>query len=297
MSTNCLLTKLKGIVDNDSLVPYGYVKFTIHAGTKKCRMYIGGAFDAKIKGEANFLDAEGQVIGKEITTNSNYVYISASETESYVFVECRYERLDWLSFAVPTGQEADYDQGRFSIDLEQFSYSPDFRGITTVSSNARNFLFGDASKFLKPEWTHMITLYLPDNESVYGDISEVIPTSITSINLFNTGIAVDLAKISELSIPNFIMPSKAYGDFAELGKISGFNMLYGVNVVGVTGSIEGFVENAKIRGAGRVMFEWCGYFPNVTYKGISLATSTEVIRGSNVYFNWDAEGNITWTAS
>lgn len=317
MSNNCLVTKLKGSVDNDSLSKIGEIKITIAPGntTAECLALISGITDpsypyARIVGDANFLDPNGGIIGKSLTwgdikgdgISGNRVRVSPSNSEVTLFINVRYNAI-FFTGEKDTSHRMSMNIDEFAFNSNTFEYftPTDYFGTNGISVS------GDVSKLkltigLSP---NMLTLTGPN---LYGSINDLLERSssyIQRLSTYNSKVRIDLSSISWgsfTSLSIIFLGGETYGDFAVFGNIPLLNYLYATSngaMAHLTGSIEGFVENAKTRGAGSVKLPWPMNFTEVTYGGVKLpvATGTEggPIHSADNTLNWDAQGNITWT--
>ena len=192
MANNCLFKKLNGIADNDSLPIYNaiiiplrsnldqvsdsnrYINVTWHTdlatGNEKLRN-IGG----------NFLDAQGNVIGTELTIQqiSGKVYFSANTKEIIIFGENALRSIE------------DPNYGFLNLDLSQLKYCS---AIYNLNISGRNKT-GDLSEL--PESSRWVQLIL-SSVSITGDVAS-LPTTLPSFILYNnsTNLEGDFASLAE----------------------------------------------------------------------------------------------------
>lgn len=317
MSNNCLATKLKGSVDNDNLSKIGEIKITVAPGntTAQCLALLPPTDPsyhyARIVGDANFLDSNDGIIGKSLTwgdvigsgISSGIIRISPSESEAILFINVRYNAIFF------TGN---IDRShRMSMNIDEFAFNSntfDYFTLTDVYGENGIIASGDVSKLKltignSPSW---LTLASPN---LYGSINDLLERSsnIQTFSIYNSKIRLDISSISWnnfTSLQSLYIGGETYGDFAAFGNIPSLNIIYATPLgamTHLTGSIEGFVENAKTRGAGSVKLPWPHNFTEVTYRGVKLPVASRTeggpIKSFNNTLNWDAQGNITWTES
>jgi hypothetical protein len=319
MSTNCLVTKLKGSVDNDNLSKIGEIKITIAPDDTiaECLALLPSSTDpsysyARIVGDANFLDSNGGIIGKSLTygdvisggISESKMRISPSESEVILFVNVRYNAISFTGSIDKSN--------RMSMEIDEFEYNSnsfDYFTLTNYFGTQGISASGDVSK-LKLTIGRSPNLLILACPNLYGSINDLLERSssyIEKFSTYNSKIRIDLSSISWgslTSLRELYIGGETYGDFAAFSNIPSLSTIYATHgdvMTHLTGSIEGFVENAKTRGAGSVKLPWPQNLIEVTYRGVKLpaATGTEggPIKSLNNTFNWDAQGNITWTES
>jgi hypothetical protein len=98
MTNSCLVTKLKGVVNNNNLPIYDTIRVALRSNLDQVSLenrYVYVTWHGDIEGEkklrnigGNFLDAQGNVIGTEITLSQmsgNKAYLSTDSKEIIIF--------------------------------------------------------------------------------------------------------------------------------------------------------------------------------------------------------------------
>lgn len=182
MTNDCLVTKLKGTVNNDMLTRFGYhgikVNMTIEGDFNNPFINPTATSDVIIRGNAYFKDDSGANLGK--TGKATFQYIHA---EAGIFY------LEWKDGSL-SGNVWEFfcKDKNISANTETLSY------IFTPITRFYNFMLrgnGDISKLLeKIEVENVFQLYGYD---LVGDIINVIPASIVTLN--NSGITGTLESL------------------------------------------------------------------------------------------------------
>lgn len=185
MANNCLVTKLKGTVNNDMLPRFGWHGI-------KVNMLIAGDFnnpfvsptatsDVMIRGNAYFADDSGANLGK--TGKATFHHIHA---EAGIFY------LDWkdgsLSGSIDTFRCNSND---IDLNVEDISY------IFNSGTYIYNFIIighGDIATIMqKIKISSLGVLQLNGNNNLIGDITNIQPASIISIQ--NTSVTGTLESL------------------------------------------------------------------------------------------------------
>lgn len=260
--SDCLVTKLKGVVDNDNLEKLGVLKInrvynanetqnSAYLGVVRSEIPAGKTVVLKIIGDGYFADTYGGAsIGKEVEVSSEQ---STAVRNLYT------------------------SNGNYEIEIHN---KYDFR-VNQLSKDYH-------TKIDDVFWTKIIGI---NGEGYYGSLGSLDANKITSVNLADSQYGAvtytneDIAKL--INITSFSVASERFEriDTNTLGKLIN---LVGANQVSVLqGSIEDFV--AEQRAGGRTTFsetlnlKWIGALGLVTFNGATI---------SNVQ-----DGYITWTAS
>lgn len=140
MSNECLVTKLKGAVNNPALPKMGYLGFEVRPveGVDNFQPFIisGGTDDGKplayIEGEGNFYADEQrtQLIGKELPSSGMYIHTYLSHDVQHVFLN-KYGLDQFEPYKVNA-------QFLSQVDLEDFKYFKKLKDLN-VTVSAYNF--------------------------------------------------------------------------------------------------------------------------------------------------------------
>jgi hypothetical protein len=195
MANNCLVTKLKGTVNNDSLLKLGELRFKLPSGLTKAyagqygapveiSLISGTATAYKGSGESQvqvtFPVTAGDGVGTYITTTS----------ECVVSVISKYE-LTSISGIIVAGY----------IDLAELKYCKTINNVSTSLAPAIN-IFGDIKDLLnentpvRPFNTEAVSF--ANCREVYGDFSDLAyftsSVNTSKVNVYNSKIAGTIEK-------------------------------------------------------------------------------------------------------
>lgn len=285
----CLVTRLKGTVDNDALPVFGALNFKVSAGDNVAEIIMIGVAGAAVKtsGGCYLTNQEGtQNLGNTATaSNTYYLYVKGN---GYVSVSNKYS-LGYFS-CISTD---------VSVDVNDFAHNGG--EFLTASSNITKEgcdIYGDITDIVL-NWEN---LQLANCANLSGSIKKTIDVNgnnLLSLHSYGTQIELDLAWLRNTpNLKTFNAGVKVYGDISALGhtKLStAYFAAASANVV--TGTIEQFVANKIASGqtSGTFNLQWPSTFLNVTYKGTPLPNNDAVTdKTDKCTFTWDSAGNVTW---
>ena len=263
MSTNCLVTKLKGNVDNNAVAKLGegVIKNVLHQFAVRAT----SAFSCRTNG--NYLSTtEGGPYTDHVSFDADgqphNVYLSQTTD---IYVDNWYNGV-WDFWGLTGSLDLKYSK----IASLQSSMLED---IGTLNTNIRTVEI-NIRKLIVSNKVHSIIKF-QITASTYFDINPLTASDIVSRmpNLEK----LDLAGLGGVSQNQFT------GDFTELGKLTSLNVYGGNFFKDGTPSLEGFVAKARTAGrtTGTVNLR---YIPsNVTFNGDVIPTIT-------------AYKALTWTA-
>lgn len=243
----CLVTKLNGTVDNDSLMHIG--EFRIKIGkvsnpTKDSQLVkIGVTSDTELRivGDGYFTDSTLiQNKGKKITISrndevANNVYVSNGDIELAVM-----NKYNLTEISMPNKK---YNTNR-SFNLDELKYSS---GLTNIDCNDSK-VYGDLKSLSECSNFKSITL---SSSLVTGDISALAGKNMGVINLDSTAIVGDIANLknsSNLSLLH-VSSSAISGDISVLGNKNGLKYLSIANSA-LYGDISAFRNKPNIKELG-----------------------------------------------
>ena len=218
----CLITKLNGSVQNDSLLRIGEFKVKVSkvesptADSQKFNVRNYKNTQLRIIGDGYFTNEtltenKGKVMNITADTNT-LVYYSNGDYEIAVS-----EKYSLNTIGIFLSSSWKPFKGKLSFDIESLKYSP-----------------------------NIINILLSDTQ-VTGDIAELSKlTKVSTILLNNTQVTGDIAELSKLTnlIKLSIDYTKVTGDIAVFGKMTNLSDIPGVNKTLVTGDISVY-KNAK----------------------------------------------------
>ena len=239
----CLVTKLNGTVDNDSLMHIG--EFRIKLGkvsnpTKDSQLIkIGVTSDTELRivGDGYFTDSTlTQNKGKKITISrndevSNEVYVSNGDIELAVM-----NKYNLSEIAMPNSK---YNKDR-EFDLDELKYSTSLKAIDAKDSK----VFGNLNSL--SNCTRFSSIVL-GNTLVTGNISVFADKNMGVVNLASTAVVGDISNLKnsrDLSLLH-VSNTAISGDISILGNKNNLRYLSIANS-GLYGDISAFRNNQNI---------------------------------------------------
>jgi hypothetical protein len=304
---NCILTEYVGNIDNENLLKYGEFSIEVAStnGAKKkiFAIYLRNttiSCELRVIGNGVFTASDGTEIGKTVDVvsllPSHDIYLKSTENVKIGImgkysnnisgltgidgVTAKSEDFAFLTFYDLTGSGS--QTFIFTGDLADFSIQHSFVGKWQSGNSTSGRIVEFFEKFDKTQSNIRCSIVTTKDIPKFSTslLDDVERTTLNAISfsrgdLFNGNIE----KLGYFNLADFFTPSAFAG--------------------GYTGTIEGMVTNLLTHkpSGGRIRFAFPQYYVNVTYKGESLATQSEVIKQESSYINFDAQGNITWTAS
>lgn len=211
----CLVTKLNGTVDNDSLMHIG--EFRIKLGkvsnpTKDSQLIkLGVTSDTELRivGDGYFTDSTlTQNKGKKITISrndevANDVYVSNGDIELAVM-----NKYNLIEISMPKKQ---YNTTK-SFNLDELQYSTHLKNIEANSSK----VYGDLKSLSK--CSKIVSTLLSDS-LITGNISVFADKNIGTLNLANTAAVGDISNFKNSSSLSYfyVSDSAISGDISVLG--------------------------------------------------------------------------------
>ena len=256
----CLITKLNGSVQNDSLLRIG--EFCIKVSKVESptadsqRFVVNNSKDAQLRiiGDGYFTNKTlSENKGKELNITANTettVYFSNGDyevvvSEKYSLTQVgTYIKTSWIEY-----------KGKLSFDIDSLKYSPNISFLAISKTGVT----GDIAVLGKLTGLTHITL---DNSQVTGDIAVFGKlTSLTHITLDN---------------------SQVTGDIAVFGKLTSLAKIPAINHTGVTGDIAVY-KNSN--------------FKTLQLLGTSVYGDLSVLQNSILWVQADRNttGTFTWT--
>lgn len=239
----CLVTKLNGMVDNDSVMQIG--EFRIKIGkvsvpTKDSQLIkIGVASDTELRivGDGYFTDSTlTQNKGKKITIHRNdeapnEVYVSNGDIELAVI-----NKYNLFEITMPNSK---YNNDRV-YDLDALKYSTQLRSLD--AKNAK--VFGNLNSL--SNCTRLSSIVL-GNTLVTGNISVFADKNMGVVNLNTTAVVGDISNLKNSSNLSLLHVSNTAisGDISVLGNKNNLRYLSIANS-GLYGDISAFRNNKNI---------------------------------------------------
>lgn len=277
----CLVTKLNGTVDNDSLMRIGEFRIKmkkVSAPTKDSQLIkIGVTSDTELRivGDGYFTDSTlTQNKGKKITISrndevSNEVYVSNGDIELAVM-----NKYNLVEISMPKSQ---YNKDR-AFDLDALKYSTHLKSLDARNSK----VFGNLNSL--SNCTRFSSIVLADT-LVTGNISVFADKNMGVVNLATTAVVGDISNLknsSDLSLLH-VSNTAISGDISILGNKNILRYLSIANS-GLYGDISAFRNKPNLKELGLNKLNCTG----------DLATLPD-----NILFidNTGGSGKFSWGAS
>lgn len=260
----CLITKLKGVVDDSSLLKLGELrikKTKVSEWNGRTQSFVISAsenMDISIVGDGYFTDETGaENKGKTLSVvpgiNSNVYF---SNGDFYISIPNKYAITRFNFTSAPSSDPTDNDALKSkSFDASLLNYTQGLAYLSAVNTG----LYGDASNWNFPLLENLylssditsstkalgksksiVDLNIGDCSNISGDISEFSDLSLM-VNLAadNTALEGNISALSNLTDLKSISLSKTnvYGDLSSLSKLTKLTRLLLIGT-SVTGSVD-----------------------------------------------------------
>lgn len=245
---NCLVTTLKGTVNNQNVFPFGSMKFELGDGGNVSRAIvrvINGATLSIASGTFNLYNSAGTTI---VATNvSSYNFSDASNTDYTV----EGKGIFYLSnkYDIKLGIMADTDQ-KVIVDLSTFNYSKYLRTVI----NSTNAVLKGVCKINTLQEANPLNIYVASSQSTgYFDFTDFEPTKIDYMNITSVYGEVKGNCIRNLDIEKcaHVSPYNVNDTSTLALSLMGCDTIYG--------TVESFVEACNTtRKGGKVNFYLTG---------------------------------------
>lgn len=271
---NCLVTKLKGVVNNDSILKLGEVRIPFaDKGAGSFSVYYDEEADLEIKG-ASFKNEEDTVLGNTMKANAGVqtkVFTTSRPCTISLFNKYAITKIN----SSGNGLSVDLAQllqckRMTSVLLNETQVHGNINGLSLMSNLSEigfntTDVSGDISSLSN---TTQLTYLNLGNTKVSGDISAIAGNKgLTSLIVSNTNISGDVSVISDLTgLTTFSAYSnKLMGNINTLGRLT---KLSEINFAGtlVTGDVKelgsAMHSNGKVSGTFQLVLN-----DRITYNG------------------------------
>jgi hypothetical protein len=278
--TKCLITKLNGTVDNDSILCIGEMKFSINkidSPTKNTQyLSITSAKDITLKiiGDGYFTDENLSANNgktKAISANDKAVFYLSNNNLELVIPE---------KYSLNEISDIETIAGNKVFKLEDFKF---LKNISTISLHNEK-ITGDIAS-LKDLATLNRLLLIGTN--IIGDIANFKNfTALTLFNLSNTNVSGDIANLKNLTALTSLGLSNTNvsGDIANLKNLTALTSL-GLSNTNVSGDIANLKNLTKLK-------------KELRFEKLNLSGNIGDIPNNVLFFtNQRAKSNFTWTTS
>lgn len=239
----CLITKLNGVTNNDSLLAIGEMRVKFYKETnptkrsRTLRIGTSGQITLKVVGDGNFTDENLTAnLGKSVVVSNEIksVYVSNSDIE--LSISDKYNFYS-ISDVLVSPDNALVDINR-EINTDDLKYC---KNITHIGFQ-KTKVVGNIDAF--SNLAKMVSLTV-ESTGLVGDIKDLGSlTSLSALNLQNSSVFGNIASLSSLSLLSTISlnGTKVTGDVSSLAglkKVSSMNL---PNVFGTIDSLKGCAE-------------------------------------------------------
>ena len=301
---NCLVTKLKGVVNNDSLPLLGQLTLEVLETSANKSIKIGSVINTKVsvKGDCRIIEGGERVT--EVTLNGGEPKNITLSTESgWLVIENKYnlyhiERLNSGGISFPDD----------SLNYFGYNVSSNYDKILIMSNDAKfdagtlNGLFsqfrinagcyGDPSNFHVRTYFAIRNNQLTDKVTLDNTLSSMGPVSNYAITTQEVGALTNLTTLDISSMS---------GDIVQLATLTKVTILYMVNS-NITGTVESFVEGMVSNGRTSGTINVRSNGSSITFHGGSMTTYFSIVfsNGSATVKNNDGStigtyNGSTWT--
>ena len=239
MNNKCLVTRLNGVAENNSIPRLGFIKVKVEAVTSPTNVTQGFLFNPirntvmTIDGDGYFTDESlSQNLGKTKSVNAGtLIPVYVSNGNFYVNIPKK------VTTFIPknnSSQNGGAQANNKSFDIEQLKFSTNI-GFMEISNTGA---YGDIASFAN--MTSLRDLYVSNLKGLYGNISSLNKCPITTFYAENTNLGGDIANLRNCSIcviqgstgfygnienmPNvahgYFQGNAIYGDVSKLNKAS-----------------------------------------------------------------------------
>lgn len=241
---NCLVTKLKGVVSNDSLVKLGEMVFdlsanqvytgvnvSVSAGTV---LYVSGTAQIWDGNNANRLDD-----GEKYTVSGNAYLVFRGGTDGGKIIVGNKYNYNKLSFNCPPQE---------TFDSILVWYSGPFNVIVL-----RDFFEQNVTEPIKGKSgiTAFNVFGTDTNKDIYGNLSDIVASknTLTQVNIMNTNIGGNLSNIAGSALTNFNAwhNRSVFGDIASLGLCTSITVINALDT-NITGTADSYAQAAVTAG-------------------------------------------------
>lgn len=263
----CLITKLKSSINDASLLKVGECRITkIATATAASDLVITMGF--KTKSTVSIVN-DGYITDSTLTNNLGKTLDFTANVDKTFYVSSG----SILSFDKYEINYIEFDAA--SVELDVFVYANSIKRI----ESSRSEIIGELKEISHLVELNQLTL-IPTAEAknkLSGNLSDIKGlTNLVGLNVAKSNITGDISSLIDMTKMGYLTLSDTT----------------------IGGSIESFVNGqiANGRTSGSIRFGFPKACKNITYKGVSLSTSSEIPTNTgNSTLSWTSDGTITWT--
>ena len=297
----CLVTKLKGAVDNQNLLRIGEMRIKFNkvsnpTDTTQCIIFkVSRDTKIEIIGDGYFTDSSlAQNNGKNLTILANVsteVYVSNNDIEFSIPDK----------YAIANISVKEQYRGNASFDIEGLKFSTSLTNLYLTNMPA----YGD---IINLKNLTALTKLTVSNTQISGDIAALKNlTALTNINLDNTQISGDIINLKNLTaLTNMtVSNTQISGDIINLKNLTALTKLT-VSNTQISGDIAALknltaltninLDNTQISGD-IINLKNLTKLTNMQFKNVTGLTGDMGTLPDNILFFTGGSGKFTWTTS
>ena len=230
MNNKCLVTRLNGVVENNSIPRLGFIKVKVEAVASPTEVTQGFLFNPTkntvitIDGDGYFTDGSlSQNLGKTKSVNAGTLSpVYVSNGNFYVNIPKNVTTFILKNNSSPNGAAEAKNK---SFDIEQLKFSTNISFMEISNTGA----YGDIASFAN--MTSLKDLYVSLSKGLYGNIASLNKCPITTFYAENTNLGGDIANLRNCSICVIQGSTGFYGNIENIPNIAhGYfqgNAIYG----------------------------------------------------------------------
>lgn len=280
----CLITKLKGVVNDDSIMHLGELRIKVSSAseptgkTQGLNVQFSKDVSLEIIGDGYFTDNTlSQNLGKTMkvtsqsASQSTNIYHSNGDYEIAILDKYSLGKLTFYSNTESSVTVA--DMSNRSIDIGELAYSDAINSVNMASTEVT----GDISAFNGKKSLNAVNLM---NSQVYGDISAFKGCNLSSLVASYTKISGNLSSLQDITTLGILNLSETdvRGDIFSLSKLVNLSSLYVSGCVGNLSSLVTLnklgicsIRNSSVVGDLALLPATCYYASFLGYTGSGLS--------------------------
>ena len=222
----CFITKLQGIITNDTLPKIG--ELVINFPKEDTPTKYNRGLVLKASSNINVRVSGGSFCNENLVPNGKTSIVIPAQTQTTLHVENKdcivFVNANYNLLLLELGTIEEYGPSKSSFDISNLKYNrPDFNIIYCANSK----FYGDISAFKGA--LNLVHMYMSNCDGIKGDISVFANTTISSLTFDNTGVSGDVASLSNcnnLIEVRFTNDTKIYGDISAFGNKQNLDTLF-----------------------------------------------------------------------
>lgn len=222
----CLITKLQGIITNDTLPKIG--ELVINFPKEDIPTKYNRSLVLKAASDINVRVSGGRFCSEDLVPDGQTSIVIPAQTQTTLYVEnndCTvFVNANYKLLILELGNIEEHGTSKSSFDISNLKYNrPDFNIIFCEKSK----FYGDISAFKGA--SNLIHMYMNDCVGIRGDISVFANTPINSLTFENTGVYGDVASLANcnnLIEVRFSNDTNIHGDISAFGNKQSLDTLF-----------------------------------------------------------------------